>query len=116
MNVLAPLFMAAAVAAAGDQAGFDMRCMVATQMAHQQVEGELKAATMLSVMFFFGRVDASMPPAELERALDAETAALKGQPLGALLQQCGRFMEGRGKALEAIGARLEAKERAGQIG
>ncbi len=98
MSVLISLFMAATVVAPAEQ-----------------LQGELKAATMLSVMFFFGRVDAAFSPADLEKKLEQQAAAMKGQPLGPLLQQCGQFMEGRGKVLEAIGARLEAKERVGRI-
>jgi hypothetical protein len=114
--ILALLMAAAAPVAPTANPTFDIRCMLAAQIAHEQVESEMKAATLLSVMFFFGRVDARLAPGDLEQRLEEEAAALNGQPLGPLLQQCGKFMEGRGAALQAIGARLEAKDKAGQIG
>lgn len=105
----------APMAPSADTLGFDIRCMVVTQVAADQAEGELKSMVQLATMYYFGRVDAQLSAAELERRLDAEAKALEGQPLGPVLERCGAFMETRGEALQEIGARLENREQARQI-
>lgn len=100
---------------ATDQLGFDIRCMVATQAASENVDGAVKAAIELSMMFYFGRVDSALSGSALEQRFEAEGKALEGKPLGPILQQCGEFMKERGKALQAIGAKLEARERAPKL-
>ena len=107
------LLVAAAVQAAPrDQIAFDVRCMVASQQVMEQAEGADKAALSMASMYYFGRVDAALAGADLERRLEAESRAMMGQPLGPILEQCGEFMTERGKALMAIGESLEKKERA----
>ena len=112
MGAIALLLMAAQPAAAQDQLGFDIRCMVASQLASEQVDDEAKSALSLATMFYFGRVDSVISGAALEQRFAAESRNFEGRPLGPMLEQCGRFMEVRGKALEAIGAKLEAAEKA----
>ncbi|MEO7654479.1 MAG: hypothetical protein ABIS23_02205 [Sphingomicrobium sp.] len=94
---------------------FDSQCVIAAQSAHDQAEGELRAATLLSVMFYFGRVDSLLSGLELEQQLDEEGRRLEGQPLGPLLSQCGEFMQGRGAAMQEIGKRLQTKEQTRSI-
>ena len=59
-------------------------------------------------MFFFGRVDSVLSGQALEKRLAAEGEALEDSPMGPLLQRCAQFMEVRGKAMQDLGARLEA--------
>ena len=75
----------------------------------------MKGAVELAMMFYFGRVDSALSGDALEDRLETEAKRLEGKPLGPLLQQCGHFMEARGKTLEAIGAKLEAREKALKI-
>ena len=102
------------IAAPGDSR-FDVQCAIATQSAHDQAEEALKPTLLLSVMFYFGRVDAALSGQEIERLFDEEAQALGQQPLGPLLSQCGKFMETRGKAMEQIGNRLAAREKARSV-
>lgn len=97
---------------AKDQLGFDIQCMVASQAASDRVDGGMKVALEMAVMYFFGRVDAVLAGSELEERLQLESKSLEGAPLGPLLKQCGQFMKERGKTLEDIGAKLEAREKA----
>jgi hypothetical protein len=89
--------------------------MLASQAASEKVDGALKAGAELATMFYFGRVDSILSGAALEQRIVAEAKVLETRPLGPLLQQCGAFMATRGKALEAIGTRLEASERAPKL-
>jgi hypothetical protein len=89
--------------------------MIASQTASDRVEGAAKAAVEMATMFYFGRVDSVLYGTALEDRLEAESKRLEGKPLGPVLVQCGQFMQARGKTLEAIGAKLEAREKALQI-
>ena len=112
---LALVGQSVAVGAAGpanDQLGFDVRCMVASQAASDRLDGGMKVALEMAVMYFFGRVDAVLAGPALEERLQLEARSLEGAPLGPLLKQCGQFMKERGKTLEEIGAKLEAREKA----
>ena len=48
MSLLALGLLAAQGLAPGDQVTFDIHCMIASQAANEQAEGEMKAATLLS--------------------------------------------------------------------
>jgi hypothetical protein len=116
MIATAFLMMAAMVAApASDQSEFDMQCMVATQLATEQLEGTTAMATQMAAMYYFGRVDGAFPDAVLEERLASVAKAIEGRPLGPLLEQCGAFMKERGEVMQKIGARLDAREKAGHV-
>jgi hypothetical protein len=115
MSLLALALLAAQAMAPGDQVTFDIHCRIAAQAAHEQADGAMKAATLLSTMFYFGRVDSALPEAEMEQRLATESARIEGQPLGPLLEKCGAFMQQRGQQLEAIGARLTSPARGAEI-
>ena len=121
MSMFALLFMVAQAAPAApsapvrDQLGFDIRCMVASQAASDKTDGAMKANLQLASMFYFGRVDSVLSGTALEQRLGTESKALENKPLAPVLQQCGEFMEARGKTLQAIGAKLEAREKASQV-
>ena len=118
MILLALLLVTGQVAPAApgtDRVGFDVQCMVASQAIADRVDGSMKAAVEMAVMFYFGRIDSVLSGAELEQRLGNEALKLEGKPLGPLLQQCGQFMQERGKTLQEIGAKLEAREKALQI-
>jgi hypothetical protein len=120
MSILLPLLIAAQASAAPapparDQLGFDIQCMLASQSASEKVDGAMRAAAQLATMFYFGRVDSVLSGAALEQRVEAEAKGLEGRPLGPLLQQCGDFMQVRGKALEDLGAKLDAREQARQL-
>jgi hypothetical protein len=111
MNVLALLLLAAQGTPAPSGVSFDMQCMIASQLASEQLEGAEKFATTLAAMFYFGRVDSVVADAELERRLEIEAKTIGGRPLGPILEQCGEFMKSRGETMQQIGLRLEEKER-----
>jgi hypothetical protein len=113
MGAIALLLMAAAASAVKqDQLGFDIRCMVASQLATEQVEDAAKEAFQLASMFFFGRVDSVLSGPELEKRLATEGQAIEGTQMGPILQRCAKFMEVRGRAMQEVGARLAAAEKA----
>jgi hypothetical protein len=116
MSSIAFLFWAAAVAApATSDFDFDVQCMIATQQASGQLEGELAFAAQLAAMYYFGRVDSGLSSVELERRMAAAAKEIEGRPLGPLLEKCGDYMKVRGKLMEDLGARLERREKASQI-
>lgn len=106
--------LAAAVAQPGSTT-FDVRCMLAAQVAVEQVEADQQANLQLAVMFYFGRADSALSEQALEETVGQESVALEGQDLGPILTECGGFMEQRGDAMMEIGARLETRESARQI-
>lgn len=89
--------------------------MIATQLASQQLEGSEALAAQMASMYFFGRVDAVLSEKELEERMAAAGRMIEGKPLGPYLQECGDYMQVRGKVMETIGGRLEAKEKARQL-
>jgi hypothetical protein len=86
--------------------------MIAAQAATEKAEGPGKLAVQLAAMFYFGRVDSTLSGAALEQRMAIEGEKLEGQPLGPILMQCGQYMQDRGKALQAIGVKLESREKA----
>ena len=116
MSAIAFFWLAAAAAVpAPDQFEFDTQCMVATQLATEQLEGATALATQLAAMYYFGRVDGALSNTALEQRLAAAAKAIEGRPLGPLLEQCGAFMKERGDVMKRIGDKLEAREKAGQV-
>jgi hypothetical protein len=104
---------AATAAPASSQVDFGIRCMVAAQMAVGQLDGAMKASLQLAALYYFGRVDAAAG-AELDQRVERVARAMEGQPLGPLLQECGTFMESRGRIMQDVGDRLLAREQARQ--
>lgn len=116
MNAIAYLLLAAAPAAdADDQLRFDVQCMVATQQAAEQLEGALAMASQMASMFYFGRVDSHLPNSEVDERIAAAAKAIEGKQLGPLLEECGQFMQARGKAMEALGMKMDARDKADQL-
>jgi hypothetical protein len=111
MSVIA-LLMMAAQPTAPDQFGFDVRCMVAAQMASEQVKGREALATQMAAMFYFGRVDSVLLGGSLDQRLEAEAKKIEGRPLEPILKECGKFMAARGTAMQALGARVRARDKA----
>lgn len=111
MSFGALILAAAQLTAAPGSSTFDVNCMVVSQIAHDDLdlsEAE-KSNLLLSVMFFFGRADSALSPADIERELIVAERELTGQQMGPILQQCGAFMAERGETLTAVGRRLEKR-------
>ena len=107
-------FLAATAVAAPDPVAFDIQGVIAAQSAIQSpdLKPELKRMLMSAVTYFSGRLDAEVSAVDLEAKLLAESKRLEGQHIGPMLQQCGAYMEGRGKVWTDIGERLKAREEA----
>jgi hypothetical protein len=100
---------------AADPETFDLRCFIAVSQFHQRTEGDVRAGAMAASIFYLARVDARIPPAELEGRLVREVLAIQGTDLRSLVQSCGTFMHERGRALTEIAERIAAREQAQQI-
>ena len=78
MIATAFLMMAAMVAApASDQSEFDMQCMVATQLATEQLEGTTAMATQMAAMYYSVASTAPFPMRFLKNALPPLPRQLK---------------------------------------
>ena len=106
--ILAALLLSAAAQAAPalDPATFDRRCLLALGTLQSNPDAEVRRQSMSAALFYFGRVDATTPPAELQARLEEETIALQSLDAQALIQACGAFMSERGAVLSAIGQRM----------
>jgi hypothetical protein len=106
--------MAGTAVAAADPVAFDIQCVIAAQTAIQSpdLKPELKMMLMSAVTYFSGRLDAELSAADLEARLLVESKRLEGQQIAPMLQQCGDYMEARGKVWTDIGERMKAREKA----
>ena len=92
-----------------DPLTFDLRCMIVAGSLRESPDANLRAAAAGASLFFFGRVDARLPEAELEQRLTAEAAAVLAGDRGQMMRACGAFMQARGQAMMAIGQRMTAR-------
>jgi hypothetical protein len=93
-----------------DPLTFDLHCMIAASSMRESQDPSARANGTAAALFFFGRVDARLSEAELERRLVAESAAILAEDRGQLMRACGAFMSARGQALIGIGQRISARE------
>jgi|GEM_PF-2362543 len=85
----------------------DLRCLVATMgLAQRAPDPAARRVGSLASTFYYGRVTARMSDAELAPAIQREAKALEGTNIPALMQACGRFMQERAEAMQALGQRL----------
>jgi hypothetical protein len=111
--LLAALLLSAAVqdAPRADPVAFDLRCLIIASQLRSSGDSQTSALGMAAGLFFFGRVDARLAEAEIEARMDEEARALANVDRQTAIRACGTFMSERGRALTAIGQRLEARER-----
>ena len=93
-----------------DPLTFDLRCLIVSANLRQSQDANVRAAASGATLFFFGRVDARLSDAELERRLTQEAAAVSAGDRGELTRACGAFMQARGQALIEVGQRMTARE------
>lgn len=89
-----------------DDGAFDLRCLVAVTTLADSDNEEFRTAAAQAMFFFFGRVDARVGSDALEDAINDTLDEVDDSNLPILLQQCGTFLEERGRALEAVGRRI----------
>lgn len=107
-SLLAAAAAAAAAPAPGDP---DVRCMAAYLFAVGQIgddpstSAEDKAAATTMVMYFFGKVRARMPKADVRALIMpmVEKPSYLSDELRPDLERCGAEYEQRGRELEAFG-------------
>jgi hypothetical protein len=106
---------APAPAAVSEQTRFDVRCMLASQMAADGAEGAEKVGLTLATMFYFGRVDAVLSGDPVTQQMELAGKGLEGKPLQPVLKECGEFMMRRGEAMQNVAGILEAREKAREL-
>ena len=94
-----------------DPLTFDLRCMIAASNLRESTDATARASGTAAALFYFGRIDARLTEAELERRLAAEAAIIPTENRSQLMRDCGAFMSARGQALIRIGQRISARER-----
>ena len=106
---IAPLALAA-VPPTDPQTSKDLRCFLAMSATAGSEDKTASLAGMIGAQYFLGRIDGRSPNLDLESAIMAEASSLTDADLKALLQSCGELMQDRGKAVKAIGERMEQKQ------
>jgi hypothetical protein len=107
-----PLAASATADVPDDPLRFDVQCLIATGHVARSGATEHRAAARSASIYYLGRLDGRGQTFDLEASLLAEAAALRGQDGGDLLRACGQLMVRRGAEVQAIGARVLARERA----
>lgn len=110
--MLAALFLSAQAPSGPptDPLAFDLHCMIATASLRDSPDPTIRANGTAAALFFFGRVDARLSEAELERRIVAETPPVQHEDRVQLMHACGQFMSERGQVLVGIGQRISARE------
>lgn len=89
----------------------DLECiMVSFYMASDEDPGTQEAG-LIGSFYFLGKLQAANPRRDLEAELTREMARVKPGDFAAIGERCLGELEARGKALEIMGANMEAKER-----
>ena len=109
MSLTAALLLALQGGAAPGTLTFDVRCMIALGQLGASGDQQVRAAASTASQFYFGRIDARVPDAELEAVLVRETRDMTEAPSAQLLEACGAYMAGRGERLAEAGRRMEQR-------
>lgn len=91
---------------------FDLQCMLLLAAMVGSGDAELSAASQGPMHYYAGRVDALIPPGQIEERAWAATQALAAADRGAIARACGERLEERGRVFAEIGRRIEERERA----
>jgi hypothetical protein len=84
----------------------DIRCLIAVSELSQSKDKAVETAGLIASQYYLGRIDGRTPNADLEALIIQEAPKLGNAERGPLLATCGKLIEDRGKALEAIGNKL----------
>ena len=99
----------AASAASAQVADQDMKCLLAANaFSSQEKDPQQKQLAMASGMFFSGRVDARLSPAQIKAQIMALNKTLKPADLGPIMDACARQFIAKQQALQAIGKAIAA--------
>jgi len=87
----------------------DVRCLIfAMNMAASQDQSQ-KTVGFLGLTYYLGRLDAGSNRGDLEARIEGQIAAMKGQNVVAVAQQCGETLQGRMKVITSVGQQLQQK-------
>jgi hypothetical protein len=89
-----------------DSVRFDLRCLLATTVVGSQASGEGRAAAMVVSTYFLGRLDGSLPAAQLEARLNQEAQELQASQIGEIARACAAVTHRRGQEVRDIGRRM----------
>jgi hypothetical protein len=96
-------------ARAADDAGDDLRCLIASlQMAASDVP-QAKAAGLSASFYWMGRVDARVADSELEERMMVEIAGLKAEELRSEGLRCAQALIQRGHVMQNIGDDIQRR-------
>lgn len=100
------LTASAATAQVADQ---DMKCLLAANaFSSQEKDPQKKQLAMAAGMFFSGRVDARLSPAQIKAQILTLNKTLKPADLGPLMDGCARQFIAKQQALQTIGKSIAA--------
>lgn len=102
----------AAETAADTRADESLRCFAVTSMLVSADDAEVKQFGQLGSLFFMGRLDGALSDQALEDRLFKFSQNIANEDMEKIVTRCGEIMKARGEAVQAIGGRVEAREKA----
>jgi hypothetical protein len=108
LAVPALLFAAPAVAQTTDQ---DVRCVIAGNVfAANDKDPARKQLALATSLFFAGRVDARLSPAQTKAAVATQGKALTAANAPGVMTECARQFQAKERAMQAIGQQVAAAQ------
>jgi hypothetical protein len=104
------LLFSAGAAAQDEPQTADVRCLLVTlKMMTAANTDEMKATSLVGVMYYMGKLDGRQPDFDLESAVIAQIKAMTPEDVTKEAQRCGTELQARGKSLQEIGGDLTSK-------
>ncbi len=103
----AALLLATAAAASAQTTDQDVRCVLAgNAFGATEKDAARKQLALATALFFGGRVDARLSPAQMRAAVAAQGRALTTADLPATMTACAARFQAKERAMQAIGRQV----------
>lgn len=103
------LALVAAAPAAAQAADADVRCLLAANVfARAEKDPVKKELAVATGLFFSGRADARLSPAQLKAAIQSQGKALTTETVAQVMTACAKGFQDKQRGLQAIGRQIAA--------
>jgi hypothetical protein len=104
--VVAVALIATYSRAADDETAASIRCLVVSMALSNSPDQNVKTASVLATIYWFGRLDGAGAPRDLEDQMVDLSARMKPDDIRSEAMRCGEIMRIRGKEMQDMGQRL----------
>jgi hypothetical protein len=88
----------------------DVKCMLASDVfGRMEKDQNRRQLAVLSGLFYFGRIDGRLSPAQMKAQILAVGTQMKATDLGPVMNECAKRFQSRQQALQAIGKQVAAQ-------